>query len=160
MKTLSLKHCLILVVLLAVCGVAAQGQRRRRGAVSPAAPQAKLTRMIILQYNSNSDSFSDASDDPGAGLFNDLDTSLLVKVEVTGKAGEFSERTVQITARQGRKVILNQNAMVGIYNDGGKYYVTAWIYNPICENTVITATLMGQRQPSTIRKTVNAHCGE
>jgi hypothetical protein len=93
-------------------------------------------------------------------LFNDLDISLLVKVEVSGKAGEYSDRNVEIIARQGNKVILSRTAMVGIFNENGKYYVTAWINNPLCQDTVIQARLLGQRQPSVIKKTVTANCGE
>jgi len=116
--------------------------------------------MKILPYNGASDTFGDNIADNDHALFNDLDTSLLVKVEVSGKAGEYSDRNVEITARQGNKVILTRNAMVGIYNENGKYYVTAWINNPLCQDTIIQARLLGQRQPSVIRKRIGANCGE
>jgi hypothetical protein len=116
--------------------------------------------MKIIPYNGGSDTFGDNIVGTDTALFNDLDTSLLVKVEVSGKAGEYSDRSVEITARQGTKVILNRNAMVGIFNENGKYYVTAWINNPLCQDTIIQARLLGQRQPSVIRKTVGANCGE
>jgi hypothetical protein len=116
--------------------------------------------MRIIPYSGASDTFGDNIADTDHSLFNDLDTSLLVKVEVTGKAGEYSDRSVEITARQGNKVILNRNAMVGIFNENGKYYVTAWIPNPLCQDTNIQARLLGQRQPSIIRKKVTANCGE
>jgi hypothetical protein len=116
--------------------------------------------MKILPYNGGSDSFGDNIADGGNPLFNDLDTSLLVKVEVSGKAGEYADRNVEITARQGNKVILSRTAMVGIFNESGKYYVTAWIPNPICQDINIQARLLGQRQPSIIRKRIGANCGE
>ena len=116
--------------------------------------------MKVIPYDGSSDTFEDNILTTDRALFNDLDTSLLVKVEVSGKAGEYSDRSVEITARQGTKVILNRNAMVGIFNENGKYYVTAWINNPLCQDTIIQARLLGQRQPSVIRKTVGANCGE
>ena len=148
----------ILLLLLAVCTTAAYGQRRR--GAGAASPPARLTGMKILPYNGGSDTFGDNMADSGSALFNDLDISLLVKVEVSGKAGEYSDRSVVITARQGNKVILTRNAMVGIYNENGKYYVTAWINNPLCQDTTIQARLLGQRQPSIITKKIGANCGE
>lgn len=152
------RQCLTLLILITVCTTAAYAQRRR--AAAPAGPPARLSEMKILPYNGGSDTFGDNIADGGSALFNDLDISLLVKVEVSGKAGEYSDRNVEITARQGNKVILNRNAMVGIYNENGKYYVTAWIPNPLCQDTVIQARLLGQRQPSIIKKTIGANCGE
>jgi hypothetical protein len=159
MKTASLRKCLTLFVLILICTTAAYAQRRR-GRTTPSASPARLSEMKIIPYNGNSDTFSDNLADTDSSLFNDLDVSLLVKVEVSGKAGEYSDRNVEITARQGNRVVLNRTAMVGIYNENGKYYVTAWINNPICQDTVIQARLLGQRQPSLIRKTVRANCGE
>ena len=158
MKMASLKQWLALLCLLIICTTAAHAQRRRGG--TPAASASRLSEMKIIPYNGNSDTFSDNITGTDSALFNDLDTSLLVKVEVSGKAGEYADRNVEITARQGRKVILTRNAMVGIFNENGKYYVTAWIYNPLCQDTIIQARLLGQRQPSVIRKTITANCGE
>ena len=158
MKISITKHLLALLILVTVCTTATYAQRRR-GAV-PAGPPARLSEMKVIPYNGSDDTFGDNIAGEGNSLFNDLDTSLLVKVEVTGKAGEFSDRNVEITARQGGKVVLTRNAMVGIYNSNGKYYVTAWINNPVCQDTIIQARLLGQRQPSVIKKTIGANCGE
>lgn len=149
---------LILLILLTICTTAAYGQRRR--ARVPVSSPSRLSEMKILPYNGMSDTFGDNMADSDNALFNDLDISLLVKVEVSGKAGEYSDRNVEITARQGNKLILTRNAMVGIFNENGKYYVTAWINNPLCQDTTIQARLLGQRQPSIIRKRVGANCGE
>jgi hypothetical protein len=152
------RQWLTLLILLSICTTAAYAQRRRGGAA--ASSPARLSEMKILPYNGASDTFGDNIVGTDHSLFNDLDTSLLVKVEVSGKAGEYSDRNVEITARQGNKLILTRNAMVGIYNESGKYYVTAWIPNPLCQDTIIQARLLGQRQPSIIKKTVTANCGE
>lgn len=159
MKFASLKQWLTLFVFILLCTTAAYAQRRSGQATTNAA-SSKLSEMKIIPYNGASDTFSDNIVGTDTALFNDLDTSLLVKVEVTGKAGEFSDRSVEITARQGNKVVLSKTAMVGIFNESGKYYVTAWIYNPVCQDTIIQARLLGQKQPSVIKKTVTANCGE
>jgi hypothetical protein len=158
MKKLAPGQWLTLLFLLAICTTAAYGQRRR--AAGAASPPARLSEMKILPYNGASDTFGDNMAEGDHALFNDLDISLLVKVEVSGKAGEYSDRNLEITVRQGNKVILTRNAMVGIYNENGKYYVTAWINNPLCQDTIIQARLLGQRQPSIIKKTIGANCGE
>jgi hypothetical protein len=149
---------LILLCLISICTTAAYGQRRR--AAAPAGPPARLSEMKILPYNGMSDTFGDNMAVGDSSLFNDLDISLLVKVEVSGKAGEYSDRNVEITARQGNKLLLTKTSMVGIYNESGKYFVTAWINNPICQDITIQARLLGQRQPSVIKKTIRANCGE
>jgi hypothetical protein len=158
MKKPSPGQWLILLILLTICTTAAYGQRRRGGVA--ASPSARLSEMKILPYNGGSDTFGENMAEGDHSLFNDLDTSLLVKVEVSGKAGEYSDRNVEITVRQGNKVLLSRNAMVGIYNESGKYYVTAWINNPICQDITIQARLLGQRQPSVINKKITANCGE
>jgi hypothetical protein len=157
MKKVSLKQCLTLLVLIIVCTTAAYAQRRRGQAASS---PSQLSSMKVIPYNGGSDTFGDNIADTDHALFNDLDTSLLVKVEVSGKAGDYADRNVEITARQGNKVILSRTAMVGIFNENGKYYVTAWIYNPLCQDTTIQARLLGQRRPSVIRKRIGANCGE
>ena len=157
MKIATPRQLLTLLILITICTTAAYAQRRRGGATSS---PSRLSEMKILPYNGGSDTFGDNIADTDHSLFNDLDTSLLVKVEVSGKAGDYADRNVEIIARQGNKVVLSRTAMVGIFNENGKYYVTAWIYNPICQDTTIQARLLGQRQPSIIRKKVTANCGE
>jgi hypothetical protein len=152
------RQWLALLILITVCTTAAYAQRRR-GGTPPSAP-ARLSEMKILPYNGASDTFGENMAVGEHSLFNDLDISLLVKVEVSGKAGEYSDRNVEITVRQGNKVLMSRTAMVGIYNESGRYYVTAWIPNPLCQDTTIQARLLGQRQPSIITKKVTANCGE
>jgi hypothetical protein len=158
MKISSSKLCLTLLFLLVITATAGYGQRRRSG--TTVSSSARLSGMKIIPYDGNSDTFGEDIAVSGQALFNDLDTSLLVKVEVEGKAGDYSSRNIEITARQGNKLILTRNAMIGVYNEKGKYYATAWIYGPICQDTTIQARLLGQRQPSVIKKRIGANCGE
>lgn len=163
MKMSSPQRWLTLLVLIILCTTLAHAQRRRRGAGGAGAssgPTAQLTAMKILPYSEPTDTFEDDISDSDRALFNDLHLSFLVKIEVTGKAGEFSNRSVQVSVRQGNKQTLSRTAMVGIYNEAGKYFVPVWIYGPICQETTIQATLTGQRQPSTLKKTIRANCGE
>lgn len=163
MKKSSPRRWLTLLVLLTLCTTLAHAQRRGRrsaGAADSSGPTAQLTAMKIIPYSEPSDTFEDDIADSDRALFNDLHLSFLVKIEVTGKAGEYSNRSVQISVRQGRKQILSRTAMVGIYNEAGKYFVPVWLYGPICQETTIQATLTGQRQPSTLKKTIGANCGE
>lgn len=145
-----------ILMLLAICGTIAYGQRRRMPASSPS----RLTGMKIIPYSATTDSFAEDAADSGQAFFNELDVSFLVKVEVSGKAGEFADRNVQITAREGSKLVLSRVSMVGVFNEHGKYYVTAWIYGPLCQKTVVQASLLGRRPSSTIKKTIAAMCGE
>jgi hypothetical protein len=158
MKIALYRKLLALFVLLLICTTAADAQRRRRAA--PTGSPATLTAMKILPYDRMSDIFNDDIANSQDERLNELDLSFLVKVEVSGKAGDYSNRNVVITAREGGKLIVNQNAMVGIFNENGKYYVAAWIYGPLCQPTTVEARLTGQRQPSTIRKTLKFQCGE
>ncbi|HJU53068.1 MAG TPA: hypothetical protein VJ715_00805 [Pyrinomonadaceae bacterium] len=162
MKMSSPQRWLTLLVLLTLSTTLAHAQRRgRRGArVDSSGPVAQLTAMKIIPYNEANDTFEDDVADSDRALFNDLHLSFLVKIEVTGKAGEFSNRSVQISVRQGNKQTLSRTAMVGIYNEAGKYFVPVWIYGPICQETTIQATLTGQPQRSTLKKTIRANCGE
>ena len=159
MKNAVPRHLLTLLLLLLVCTSAAEAQRRRRSAPSAGSP-VTLTAMKILPYNRMSDNFADDIADSPDERLNELDLSFLVKVEVSGKAGEYSNRNVTITVREGNRLIVNQTMMVGIFNENGKYYVPAWIYGPLCSPITVEARLTGQRQPSSIRKTLKFQCGE
>ena len=158
MKMALPRQFLTLLILLLVCTTAADAQRRRRAA--PAGSPATLSAMKIIPYHRMSDTFNDDIANSQDEHLNELDLSFLVKVEVSGKAGEYSNRNVVITVREGGKLIVNQNMMVGIFNENGKHYAAAWIYGPLCNPTTVEARLTGQRQPSTIRKTLKFQCGE
>ena len=148
--------CLSLAVLVVFSGGDVDAQRRR----GEAPPAAKITGMKILPYNRMSDSFGEDILESEQGGFNELDLSFLVKVEVTGKAGEFSARQVIVTVVEGGKQILLRNQMLGIYNENGKYFAIAWIYGPLCSSTTITARLTGPGPVSTIKKKIEFQCGE
>jgi hypothetical protein len=156
MKISSRKQLLTLITLLIICGTVAYGQKRKESSASPST----LSEMKILPYDRMSDTFSEDISNSQDGHLNEIDQSYLVKVIVSGKAGDYSNRQVEITVREGNKLLVTRTTLVGIFNETGKYFIPVWIYGPLCQPTVIQATLLGQRQPSTIRKRLNFECGE
>ena len=145
-----------LLVLLVICAAGAYGQRRKAAASSAS----KITGIKVIPYNRMSDTFSDDIADSKDERLNELDLSFLVKVEVSGKAGDYAGRNVEVTVREGNKLLLSRITMLGIFNEQGKYYVPVWIYGPLCQPTTIQATVQGQRPASTIKKTLQFQCGE
>ena len=92
---------------------------------------------------------------------NDVSTSLLVTVELSGDPGSIEmKRNVRLTVTEGRKVISSRLAIPGILNSDGKYFIPLMVYGPLCDNIRIKATVTGQTTLSTMSRTVNAHCGE
>jgi hypothetical protein len=157
MKILSTKQWCALLVLLIICAAGTYGQRRKAAAASS---PSKITGMKVIPYNRNDDTFSDDIADSKEERLNELDLSFLVKVEISGKAGDYADRNVEITVREGNKLLLSRVTMLGIFNEQGKYYVPVWIYGPLCQPTTIQATVQGQRPASTIKKTLQFQCGE
>jgi hypothetical protein len=152
----STKQWCTLLVLLIICAAGAYGQGRKAAASSPS----KITGMKVIPYNRNDDSFSEDIANSKEERLNELDLSFLVKVEVSGKAGDYAGRNVEVTVREGSKLILSRVTMLGIFNEQGKYYVPVWIYGPLCQPTTIQATVQGQRPASTIKRTLKFQCGE
>jgi hypothetical protein len=147
----------MLLIMLAICGAFAYGQGKKANASSSSS---KITGIKILPYNRMSDTFSDDISNSKEESLNELDLSFLVKIEVSGKAGDYAGHNVEVTVREGSKLILSRVTMLGIFNDQGKYYVPVWIYGPLCSPTAIQATVQGQKPISTIKRTLKFQCGE
>jgi hypothetical protein len=157
MKSSSCKQVLALFFLLVIFGTAADGQRRKAAA---AASPAQLSKIKVIPYDRMQDTFSDEITDLESDHLNQIDNSYLVKIEVSGKAGDYSSRLVVVTVREGNKLLLTRSTMVGILNDNGKYFIPVWIYGPLCSPTTIEARLTGQSKISTLKKKINFQCGE
>jgi hypothetical protein len=98
----------------------------------------------------------------GSGAANYPTHYLLVMVEVT--SDDWSAK-VQLTGTEGRKVVYNKIAQSYVPAGGGdvknvKTYALFFIEGDRCEKIRLTARLLGQRQPSTMTKTVEFACGE
>lgn len=151
------KQFFAVLVLSCFCVIGAQAQRRQP---ATATPPAEISGMKIIPYNRSADTFGDDIFKSEEGGFNELDLSFLVKVEVSGPKGEYSDRMLTITAREGNRLVLNKTQMVGIYSENGKSIVAAWIYGPLCSPTTVQAVLSGRSRRSVIKKTLQFQCGE
>lgn len=90
---------------------------------------------------------------------------VLVIVEVTGELEAGQGKSIVLTAMEGRRTVLRGTFEPGPYQgisaDGKKFYVPFWISsNVLCVPLKITARVVGQRQASTMTKTVRFLCGE
>jgi hypothetical protein len=129
---------------------------------SEATPPYKLSEIKIRSYDQTTDSLRDDVRNDKDDLWNELDLSLLVTVEISGKAGSYSSnRKVEVIAYEGNRVILKRVVGLGVLSEsGGKYYVPVWLYGPFCRQVTIKARLIGQRQTSALQRRVNFGCGE
>ena len=90
---------------------------------------------------------------------------ILIIVEVTGELEAGSGKSLVLTATEGRRTVLRGTYGPGPYQgtseDGKKFYAPFWISsNGLCDPLKITARVVGQRQASTMTKTVKFLCGE
>ena len=90
---------------------------------------------------------------------------VLVIVEVTGELEAGSGKSIVLTAMEGRRTVFRgtfgPGAYQGVSEDGKKFYAPFWIdSNVLCDPLKITARVVGQRQASTMTKTVKFLCGE
>jgi hypothetical protein len=90
---------------------------------------------------------------------------VLVIVEVTGELEAGHGKSIALTATEGRRTVFRgtfgPGAYQGVSTDGKKFYAPFWIdSNVLCDPLKITARVVGQRQASTMTKTVKFQCSE
>jgi hypothetical protein len=90
---------------------------------------------------------------------------VLVIVEVTGELEAGHGKSIVLTATEGRRTVFRgtfgPGPYQGVSEDGKKFYAPFWIgSNVLCDPLKITARVIGQRQASTMTKTVKFLCGE
>jgi len=89
---------------------------------------------------------------------------VMVLIEVTGELEAGSGKSISLIATEGRRTVFRGTYSPGPYQgmseDGKKFYAPFWINSYLCDPLKITARVVGQRQPSTITKTVKFLCGE
>jgi len=149
-----MKKTLTILCATLLFAVAAAAQKEK-----PAKPYS-ITAIKIVSFDEINGKFGDeVTKETFFG--NDLSTSLFATIELTGGKGDYaSNRNVQLTVTQGKRVKQSRLAMPGILNDDGHYYIPLWIYGPICDDLKITASVTGQTKVATMSRTVSAHCGE
>ena len=157
------------LAMLLLSGSSAIPATSRRGPAKPG----RITALKVSTVNPDEsgagvseDIFADqkgkASVFAGSGAANYPTHYLLVMVEVT--SDDWSAK-VQLTGTEGRKVVFNKISPTYIAPGGGgtenvKTYAVFFIEGDRCEKIKLTARLLGQRQPSTMTKTVDFACGE
>jgi hypothetical protein len=117
--------------------------------------------MKVVPYSQRTNTFlKEVSDDEE--FWNELNLSLFVTVQISGKAGSYSsDRQVEVTAYEGEKLILRRVSPLGVIDEKtGKYYVPVWLYGSFCQPVKIKAKLLGQSESSSINRSFNFHCGE
>lgn len=143
---------LLLMIVVASCA---------RGQTEPSAY--KLTAMNIVPYKHSAGSFlPEIKNDREYWGLNELDLSLFVTIEVSGRKGSYSpKRKVEITAYRAGRVFQKRVADLGVLDeDKGKYFVPLWLYGPFCQKITIKARLLGQPQSSALQRTLSFDCGE
>lgn len=129
----------------------------------PEPPSYQLTAMKVVPFSQRTNLFLDEiKKDRDFSAWNELNLSLFVTVQVTGRAGSYSsKRKVEITAYDDRHVILKRVSDLGVLDeDTGKYYIPVWLYGPFCREVTIKARLLGQSQGSSLQRNLDFQCGE
>jgi hypothetical protein len=90
---------------------------------------------------------------------------VLILIEVTGELEAGQGKSIVVTATEGRRTVFRGTFAPGPYQgvseDGKKFYAPFWIgSNVLCDPLKITARVVGQRQASTMTRTVKFLCGE
>lgn len=142
-------------VLLSLCSFA----EIRAQQANPAAY--KLTSVKIVPFEGVSGKFEDEIKlNSDTSFFNELSKSLLVVFEVSGKAGDYANRNLEITVTEDKKSKLKQTAMIGILNEAGKFHVPVWLYAPMCGEITINARITGQTTAAKQTRKISFQCGE
>jgi hypothetical protein len=156
-------------VLVFICALSAAASAQQ-------APAFKISGIKAMLYYEQTGTFSkDILADPNISLWNTIigegssggaSSATLVLVEVTGKAGAYeTTRKVEMTAtfagtgRNGHPPV-KRTSEIGILGDNGKFYVPLWLYDTGCVHVTIAARIVGQRQTSSMQKTIKFECGE
>lgn len=90
---------------------------------------------------------------------------VMVIVEVTGELEGGHGKSIVLTAMEGRRTVFRgtfgPGPYQGVSEDRKRFYVPFWIpSNVLCDPLKITARVVGQRQASTMTRTVKFLCGE
>ena len=104
----------------------------------PEPPPYQLTAMKVVPFSQRTSLFlAEIKKDSDFSGWNDLNLSLFVTIQVTGRAGSYSsKRKVEITAYENGRVILKRLSELGVLDeDTGKYYIPVWLYGPFAERS-------------------------
>lgn len=120
----------------------------------------KITKLKIVNYNQYVHAFKDVSDENDLEYWNALGTSVVVSAVVSAKRNTYvSGRKVEFKVYEGKNLIRTHSGDIGSFISDN-YYVPIMLYGPFCHPLTVEARILGQRQISTISKTLNFACGE
>lgn len=159
MKNFIFSKILLVCLALVVLSQLVNGQVKQSKKVSPYS----LSNLEVTLYSQRQNKFLSKIENDGKDFFwNELNLSLFIAVEVSGEKGTYtSNRKVEVTAFEGKKVILKRSADLGVIDEAtGKYYVPIWLYGPFCQKVTIKAQILGQNKVSSIERKLNFQCGE
>lgn len=142
-----------------------------------ASPPFKITAIKAMLFYEQKATFSkDVLADPKFVLWNTIigdgdagggSASTLVLVEVTGKAGSYQpDRKIEFVAsykpngKSLRLITLRRAIEIGILSATGKFYVPFWLYDTGCNQVKLSARIVGQAQPSAMKRSIDFECGE
>lgn len=170
---LSVRALLVCIVCSIVVPTGLSQKRRAQPAASiihnPRAAQNKtwgITGIKVKEYDQATGELTELS------VEETLSTSanapfgpVLVLVEVTGELEAGHGKSIVLTATEGRRTVFRgtfgPGPYQGVSEDGKKFYAPFWIAsNVLCDTLKIMARVSGQRQASTMTKTVKFQCGE
>jgi len=128
------------------------------------APAYKLNEIRVVPFERQTGEFEaaiPATGDAGS-FFNDISKNYLVMVEVSGPADSFEPtRKIEIVVMEGKKVRAKMLETIDLFNSDGKVYMPLWINSPLCSEVNITARIIGQKTPSTLKRKLTVfQCGE
>ena len=147
--------CLFSAIVMALCIAPAMSEPRKP------AETWKITGIRVKMFSQGSGELEDVN------LAEEISSSanaplhpLLLIVEINGNPDPTSGHKVQLTAKEGNKLVFNQSKATSFESNGDKFYVPFWIDGYRCEPLLITARVVGQRPASTMTKTIKFSCGE
>lgn len=155
LRTRLIVLCLFSAIVGAMCITPAKSEPGKP------AERWKITGIRVKMFSQGSGELEDVNlaDEISSSANAPLHPLLLV-VEITGNPDPTSGHKVQLTAKEGGKLIFNQSNAASFESNGDKFYVPFWIYGYRCESLLITARVVGQRPASTMTKTIKFSCGE
>lgn len=170
---LSVRALLICVVCSLIVPTALSQKHRTQLAASiihkPRAAQNKtwgITGIKVKEYDQGTGDLAEISfEQTLSSSANAPFGPVLVIVEVTGELEAGHGKSIVLTATEGSRAVFrgtfSPGAYQGVSEDGKKFYAPFWIgSNVLCDPLKITARVVGQRQASTMTRTVKFLCGE
>ena len=126
----------------------------------------KVTSIKVKEYNQGTGQLDELNlEQEFSASANAPFGPVLVVVEITGELDVMQPKSISLIATEGRKIVYRGTYGPGPYQgmseNGKMFYAPFWINsNGLCDPLKITARVVGQRQASTMTKTVKFTCGE